>query len=63
MTVDLKRIIESKRALRRSLASLPVAKKLAMLDALRDRERTIREAARRHQSAVLSESKTARKRT
>jgi hypothetical protein len=36
MTFDLKRMLESKKALRRKLAQLPVAKKLAMLDTLRD---------------------------
>jgi hypothetical protein len=52
MTFDLQRILESKRALRRHLASRPVAEKLAMLDALRDRLRTIREAATRKESTV-----------
>ena len=47
MTHDLQRILESKRALRRMLASRPVSEKLRMLDALRDRLRTIREAAQR----------------
>lgn len=50
MTFDLQGILESKRALRRNLASRPVAEKLAMLDALRDRLRTIREAATRKES-------------
>ncbi len=45
MTFDLQRILESKRALRRNLASRPVTEKLAMLDALRDRARTIRASA------------------
>ncbi len=45
MTFDLQRILESKRALRRSLAQRPVAEKLALLDALRDRVRAIRAAA------------------
>lgn len=45
MTFDLQRILESKRALRRSLAQRPVAEKLALLDALRDRVRAIRTAA------------------
>lgn len=45
MTFDLQRIIESKRAWRHALAQRPVAEKLAMLDALRDRARTIRAAA------------------
>jgi len=45
MTFDLERILASKQALRRDLASRPVAEKLAMLDALRDRARAIRAAA------------------
>ena len=47
MTFDLQRIFESKRAWRRAMALRPVAEKLAMLDALRDRARTIRAAASR----------------
>jgi hypothetical protein len=42
MTFDLQKIIESKRAMRRKLAALPVAEKLRMLDALREREVAIR---------------------
>ena len=42
MSFDLQRIIESKRALRRKLAALPVAEKLRMLEALRERELAIR---------------------
>lgn len=45
MTFDLQRILESKRALRRSLAQCPVAEKLALLDVLRERTRAIRAAA------------------
>lgn len=45
MTFDLKRILESKKALRRKLADLPVAEKLAMLDKLRERALAIRDAA------------------
>ena len=45
MTFDLQRILQSKRALRRSLAQRPVAEKLALLDTLRDRLLTIRAAA------------------
>ena len=63
MTFDLQRILESKRALRRDLASRPVAEKLAMLDALRDRARTIREAATRKQSTVSPESQAGVERT
>jgi len=47
MTFDFERILASKQALRRHLASRPVAEKLAMLDALRDRARAIRAAAAR----------------
>ena len=56
MSFDLQRILESKRTLRRSLASRPVAEKLAMLDELRDRARVIREAATRPEAAALRES-------
>jgi hypothetical protein len=45
MTSPLQKIVESKRALRRELASLPVAEKLRMLDAMREREVAIRSAA------------------
>jgi hypothetical protein len=42
MSFDLQKILESKRALRRDLASRPLAEKLRMLDALRERELAIR---------------------
>ena len=44
MSFDLREILESKRALRRELASRPVAEKLRMLDALRERALAIRPA-------------------
>jgi hypothetical protein len=56
MTFDLQRVIESKRAYRRSLAQRPVAEKLAMLDELRDRTRAIRAAAARREATVVRES-------
>jgi hypothetical protein len=58
MSEDLKRILESKRALRRSLASRPVAEKLRMLDDLRQRELAIRHAAshQKAESSVLREA-------
>ena len=56
MTSPLQRIIESKRAWRRSLAHRPVAEKLALLDELRDRARAIRAAATRREATVLRES-------
>ena len=42
MSFDLQKILESKRALRRTLAAKPVVEKLRMLDALRGREIAIR---------------------
>ena len=37
MTFDLQKILESKRAHRRRVASLPIGEKLRMLDVLRER--------------------------
>ncbi len=42
MTFDLQRMLESKRAHRQHLASLPVGDKLRLLDAVRERELAIR---------------------
>ena len=42
MSFDLQKIMEDKRALRRNLAVRPIAEKLRMLDALRERELAIR---------------------
>ena len=56
MSFDLQRILASKQALRRSLAARPVAEKLAMLETLRDRARTIRQAATAQKAAALQES-------
>jgi len=55
MNFDLDRILESKRALRRDLAQRPVAEKLRMLDAMREREISIRANAKRSESASLPE--------
>ena len=55
MTFDLQKIIESKRALRRKLAALPVAEKLRMLDALRERELAIRGRSVHSDSSGLRE--------
>lgn len=48
MKFDFERLWESKRALRKRLANAPIAEKLRMLDALRERALTIgnRNAAR-----------------
>ena len=56
MSFDLQKIIESKRALRRKLAALPVAEKLRMLDALRERELAIRGRPGHSHSSGLREA-------
>ena len=45
MTFDLAKILQSKREFRERLAARPIAEKLAMLDALRERELAIRRHA------------------
>ena len=55
MSFDLQKILDSKRALRRDLAARPVAEKLRMLDALRERELAIRGTATRSVSTVVRE--------
>jgi len=42
MNFDLQKILVSKRAFRRDLAARPIAEKLRLLDALRERELAIR---------------------
>jgi hypothetical protein len=44
MTDSLRKVLEGKRKLRRDLAARPVAEKLRMLDAMREREEAIRKA-------------------
>ena len=56
MSFDLRKILESKRALRRNLAARPVAEKLRLLDALRERELVIRGRAVHSDSRALRES-------
>lgn len=53
MSFDLQKILENKRALRRNLATRPVAEKLRMLDALRQRELAIRGRAAHPDSDAL----------
>lgn len=55
MSFDLQKILESKRALRRNLAARPVAEKLRLLDALRERELAIRGRAVRSDSGGMRE--------
>ena len=42
MSFDLAKILQSKRAFRQRLAARPIAEKLAMLDALRERTLALR---------------------
>ena len=42
MSFDLEKMLASKRALRRDLAARPIAEKLRMLDALRERTLALR---------------------
>jgi hypothetical protein len=51
MTPSLQKILESKRALRRELAARPVAEKLRMLEAMRERELAIGTVASRDGAA------------
>jgi hypothetical protein len=55
MSFDPHAILESKRALRRKLAARPVAEKLRLLDALRERELAIRGRRIQAESNVLRE--------
>ena len=58
MSFDLQKILESKRALRRNLAARPVAEKLRMLDALRERELAIRGRTVDSDSSAVREEPT-----
>jgi hypothetical protein len=53
MTFDLESISKSKRAFRRRLAQAPIAEKLRMLDALRERALVIRSARGSSKKAVV----------
>jgi hypothetical protein len=52
MTFDLQKILESKRAHRQGLAALPIAEKLRMLDALRERALALRGEAEAGRNAL-----------
>jgi hypothetical protein len=56
MTFDLKRMLASKEALRRKLTGLPLAEKLTMLDALRERALTLREAGNHLRHSTVHEA-------
>ena len=55
MTFDLAKILQNKREFRQRLAARPIAEKLAMLDALRERALTIRPARSASEEGVLRE--------
>ncbi|MDQ2925314.1 MAG: hypothetical protein M3R43_07155 [Acidobacteriota bacterium] len=55
MTFDLQKMLESKRAYRARLAALPIGEKLRMLDALCERQRSIRSSATHAESTVVRE--------
>ena len=57
MNLNLHRILESKRAMRRHLTARPVAEKLRLLDALRERELAIRRNAASSDSSCLREER------
>jgi hypothetical protein len=55
MTFDLQKILESKEARRRYLASRPIAEKLRLLDAMRERELAIRGSSRSSEGTIVRE--------
>jgi hypothetical protein len=55
MTFDLAKILRSKREFRQRLAARPIAEKLAMLDALRERALAIRPTRPASERDVLRE--------
>ena len=55
MTFELAKILHSKREFRKCLAARPIAEKLAMLDALRERTLAIRPARPASEGGVLRE--------
>jgi hypothetical protein len=57
-TFDLQAMIDSKQAFQKQLARLPIAEKLAMLDALRERTLAIRAAAERAHAASHTDQTT-----
>jgi len=56
MKFDIEQMVTSKQAFRRRLANLPIAEKLRLLDAMRERAVIIREATDRESNAVHEES-------
>ena len=56
MNFDMDQMVRSKQAFRRRLADLPIADKLRLLDAMRERAVIIRKATDRESNAVHEES-------
>jgi hypothetical protein len=56
MSFDLEKILQSKRALRRDLAAWPIAEKLRMLDALRQRTLALRPSSASRDVEALRET-------
>ena len=56
MNFDIDQMVRSKQSFRRRLAALPIAEKLRLLDAMRERAVIIREATDRESNAVHEES-------
>lgn len=52
LSLDLQKILEGKRTLRGNLAARPVAEKLRMLDAMREREFAIRGRVKQRKEEV-----------
>ncbi len=55
MTFDLAKVLQSKRDFRQRLATRPIAEKLAMLDALRERTLAIRPKRHASEEGILRE--------
>ena len=56
MNFDIDQMVRSKQSFRRRLAALPIAEKLRLLDAMRERAVIIREATDRESNVVHEES-------
>ncbi len=56
MNFDIEQMVASKQAFRQRLANLPIAEKLRLLDAMRERAVIIRQATDRESNVVHEES-------
>jgi len=59
MSFDLQKVLESKRAFRRTLANKSIVEKLRMLDVLREREIAIRGSALHSDAGTVREQPAA----